>query len=75
MLCRFPEILAGDISQYQTMIEHSEVIYSTIFTNTVQAYRQCFNKLDEFQEEPLVKPIYKDSIDKIEEIRSILWKL
>ena len=25
--------------------------------------------------EPLVKPIYKDSIDKVEEVRSILWNL
>ena len=31
--------------------------------------------LDEFKEEPLVAPIYKDSIDKIEEIRTILWNL
>jgi len=29
--------------------------------------------LVQFKEDPLVKPLYLDSIEKVERIRSILW--
>ncbi|EAR85282.2 phospholipid-translocating P-type ATPase, flippase family protein (macronuclear) [Tetrahymena thermophila SB210] len=75
MLCRFPEILAEDLQAYKQMVEQGEIYYANIFNNSIEAYKECFKKLDEFQEEPLIKPIYKDSIDKVEETRSVLWKI
>lgn len=35
-------------------------------------YEQCYTTLVELKEEPLIAPIYKDSIDKVDTIRSTL---
>ncbi|EGR34543.1 phospholipid-translocating p-type flippase family protein, putative [Ichthyophthirius multifiliis] len=57
------------------MVEIQKIDYKEIFSKSVENYKVCFKMLDDFKEEPLVAPIYKDSIGKIEEIRTILWNL
>lgn len=72
-LCEFPQILELDLQEYKKMQDQGTVNFESVFNRSVESYKVCFQMLKQFKEEPLVAPIYKDSIDKIEEIRAILW--
>lgn len=73
-LCEFPNILQQDIKYYKMVTENNKVSpdIEQCFNKSVAFYEQCYNTLLELKDEPLIAPIYKDSIDKVETIRSTL---
>jgi hypothetical protein len=73
-LCEFPNILQQDIKYYKIMTENNKVSLDIeqCFNKSITFYEQCYKTLIELKDEPLIAPIYKESIDKVETIRSTL---
>lgn len=46
-----------------------------LFVKSITFYETCYKSLVSLKEEPLIAPIYRDSIDKVETIRSTLKAL
>ena len=74
-ICEFPDILKNDIQEYQSVSASNNLNFETMFKNSIEYYKTCFTLLNKLKTEPLIKPIYFDSINKIEEMRSIIWNL
>lgn len=74
-LCEFPEVLKADLHFYKSLEKSDDKPYQQLFERSATYYRECFATLSEFRGEQLIAPIYKDSINKVEEVRSILWSL
>ena len=75
-LCEFPNILQQDIKFYKSVPEarlSSEV--DNLFVKSITFYETCYKTLISLKEEPLIAPIYKESVDKVETIRSTLKAL
>ena len=66
-LCEFPSILQQDIKYYKIMTENNKVSTDIegCFAKSILFYEQCYKTLVELKEEPLIAPIYKESIDKV----------
>lgn len=74
-ICEFPHILKNDIQQFKAMSNNNTLNYESLFTNSIDYYKNCFSLLTKLKTEPLIKPIYFDSISNIEEMRSIIWNM
>jgi hypothetical protein len=75
-LCEFPNILQQDIKFYKSISETklpSEV--DGLFAKSITSYEACYKTLVTLKDEPLIAPIYKESIDKVETMRSTLKAL
>ena len=75
-LCDFPNILQQDIKLYKSLPE-SKVPgeMETLFQKSISFYETCYKTLVSLKEEPLIAPIFKESVDKVETIRSTLKAL
>ena len=74
-LCDFPNILKQDLTEYKSIAETKlpkSFSEDHIFKKSINLYRECFQTLYELRSEPLIEPIYKESVIKIEELKSIL---
>ena len=74
-ICEFPDILKNDIQEFKSATTNNKVNYESMFLNSIEYYKSCFSLLNKLKTEPLIKPIYFDSINNIEEMRSIIWNL
>lgn len=74
-ICEFPHILKNDIQEFKTINDLGNVNYETMFNNSIEYFKSCFSLLNKLKTEPLIKPIYYDSINNVEEMRSIIWNL
>jgi len=74
-ICEFPDILKNDIQEYKSVAANNTLNFETMFKNSIDYYKTCFSLLTKLKTEPLIKPIFFDSINNIEEMRSIIWNL
>jgi vacuolar protein sorting-associated protein 51 len=75
-LCDFPNILQQDIKHYKSSPEaRIPTEAQGLFQKSINSYEACYKTLLSLKEEPLIAPIYKESIDKVETIRSTLKAL
>ena len=67
-LCDFPNILKQDLTEYKSIAETKlpkSFSEDHIFKKSINLYRECFQTLHELRSEPLIEPIYKESVIKI----------
>lgn len=74
-ICEFPHILKNDIQEFKAISDSGKINYETMFSNSIEYFKSCFSLLTKLRAEPLIKPIYFDSINNVEEMRSIIWNL
>jgi vacuolar protein sorting-associated protein 51 len=73
-LCEFPNVLAQDIKHYKLVAENNRLPTEVdqCFAKSILFYEQCYATLLDLREEPLIAPIYREAVDKVETIRSTL---
>lgn len=74
-LCDFPEIIKKDLATYRNQTVLNKIDFEGIFGESINYYRNCFEMLANLRNEPLIRPIYFDSINEVEEMRKIIWSL
>jgi len=79
ILCELPKVSKYDLLEYKKIVTPktilSNVNFDDLFVQTIDHYSVCGRELLRFQNEPLIKPIYNDSIGNINDISNILWNL
>ncbi|CAD8143948.1 unnamed protein product [Paramecium octaurelia] len=69
-VCNFPHIIQKELDQYKSSKGKN---YDEYFNETAQYYKQCYSTLDQYKNEPLIQPIYKETNQKLDNARQILW--
>jgi len=79
ILCELPKVSKYDLLEYKKLVTPktalSSLNFDDIFAQTIEYYTVCGREMLKFQNEPLIKPIYNDSIGNLNEISTILWGL
>jgi methyl-accepting chemotaxis protein len=74
------ELLRHSDSKQITPIDYNKEILealnlNSLFLRSSEYYLECWEKLNKFKEEPLIKPLYQESKLYISEIKNILYAL
>ncbi|CAD8140869.1 unnamed protein product [Paramecium octaurelia] len=69
-VCNFPHIIQKELDQYKISKGKN---YDEYYNDTAQYYKQCYSNLDQYKNEPLIQPIYKETNQKLDNTRQILW--
>ena len=55
--------------------KNEKINLDNYFNQTVDCYSRISVTLEQYKNEPLIKPIHKDSVNKIEQVKNILWNI
>ncbi|KAM3140416.1 hypothetical protein pb186bvf_007576 [Paramecium bursaria] len=69
-VCNFPNIIQKDIDQYK---QSKNPNFDDYFQDTAQFYRECYPILEINKNEQLIQPIFRETNQKLEQVRQILW--